>query len=665
MCGISVTLSLEPDKSADLKALKRMNALIRHRGPDDAGYLCVLPSNEVHSYADKDSIPEVKRRFPFLQPNLKARLGMGFRRLAIIDLSEAGHQPMSDPQLKLHIVFNGEIYNYPELREELKNLGYVFTSHSDTEVILKAYHAWGEDCLKRFNGIWAFAIWDENRQLLFCARDRFGVKPLYYCVEDNALFLGSELKQLLAVIRDQSLNQAMLWRSMKINGMQVYGDETYWNRINCLQPGHKLLAQNRRIRVEQYYRLDQNGWHQSQTSLEEATEIYRKHFLRAVNWQLRSDVEVGSCLSGGLDSSAIVCSAAGFTDKPLHTFSSWFGEDPSLDERRWIKEVVNNSNAVSHLVSPSAAEAFAWLEGATWFNDLPLGSGFAAQYAVMKMAQCQGIKVLLDGQGSDELTGGYRHAQYRYFADLIRSARFRSLASALGPYLKSGKPIEGAGKLAKTALSVLLPESKLYRMEFRLLRFEPFSAEFRAQIKNQAGNELLSKIEDLGSGRLDSFLFNMVYTTSLPTLLHWEDRMSMAASVESRVPFLDHELVELAFSLPSDYKIKPPQGKLIHRLAMKDIVPSAIYKRKDKAIFGSPFSRLWLRRELRAEVEAVFTSPSFRQRGIWDLPKIWSQWRRFLKGDGFQSEMIFNVLALEIWFRKCVDASVGATSAEL
>ena len=645
MSGIAGIFSLDADKRINTRLLEEMTEMIRHRGPDDGGYLCVSENSARH-FAAKDSPEELSALLPQLEHGLRAQLGLGFRRLATLDLSVGGHQPMSCQERGMHIVCDGEIYNYIELREELSSQGYKFYSNSDTEVILAAYEAWGQDCVKRFNGVWAFALWDEARKLLFCSRDRFGLKPFYYCEHGGQLFIASEVKQLLASGVDKELNWQMIWRSMKVNSFQVYGSETFWRQIHALPGGSNLIAKDGQVRLERYHRLDAISFGSSRLSLDEAVQRYQELFERAVRWQLRSDAEVGACLSGGLDSSAIVCTAARNGAKPIKTFSSWFAEPAGLDERQWIREVTEASGAVSHFVSPSAEEAAGWFDEVTWFNDLPAGAGFAAQYAVMKLAGESGVKVLLDGQGSDELTGGYRHAQYRHLADLAGRKGFWPEAAAI--ISKVGWKAKPA-VMAKTLLARVLPESSLYKLEARHLRFEPFADELIQREKLRS--DPLEEIEDIPGRKLSNFLYNMVYTSSLPTLLHWADRMSMASSVASRVPFLDHELVEFAFSLPSEYKIWEGQGKRVHRLAMRGIVPQAIYERKDKSIFGSPFHRVWLRGALKPWVEDIIYSYRFRERKIWNLPRIEARWSRYLKGDDQQAEMIFNICALEQWFR--------------
>lgn len=400
MSGISGIYCLDADKSVNIRLLREMTALVRHRGPDDEGYfLCDPDAGERASYSGQDSLHAVKELFPILNEGAKVRLGLGFRRLSTLDLDASGHQPMSDPDLSLHIVFDGEIYNHQELREELRQAGYAFHSRSDTEVILKAYHLWGDDCLQRFNGVWALAIWDEKHRRLFCARDRFGVKPFYYCVHDRILYLGSEIKQLLLSPVGKKLSSPMLWRAMKISSLTVYGEETFWQDIHALKPGNFLCVKEGQISFSSYHHLDPAKFGSCALSFADAVGQYRDLFTKSLSLQMRSDVEVGACLSGGLDSSAIVCGIHAQTAKPLQTFSSYFADWPQLDERKWIADVAWACGCVSHLTSPTADEALQWFSEATWFNDLPLGAGFAAQYAVMRLAQKQGVKVAHERTG--------------------------------------------------------------------------------------------------------------------------------------------------------------------------------------------------------------------------------------------------------------------------
>ena len=653
MCGISGVYNLN-GKPADQNLLVKMTDLVRHRGPDDEGY-CLIATKQGRavSAAGTETIAELQSVYPQLPVQMDADLAFGFRRLSILDLSNTGHQPMASPDGSCWIVYNGEIYNYLELKAELEKLGYQFDTHTDTEVILNAYKEWGTECLTRLNGMWAFALYDLKEKILFCARDRYGIKPFYYSFDSSSFYFGSEIKQILSCPVNKELNYPMLWRSMKINALLAYGEETYFQHIKALRPGHYIILKDKQLKTFCYDEWDVSAFEQSKLSFEQAVEQYRSIFLDSVKLQMRSDVEVGSCLSGGMDSSAIVCTASKLTDKPFQTFSSYYDEDKSLDERKWIKHVTEQTSSISHLVSPSPEKTIEWFENATWHNDLPVGAGFVSQYAVMQLAKQKGVKVLLDGQGSDELTAGYNHAFYRYFADLARQGKLLKMDKQLHQYFK-GKSIGFIlSAITKIKLSAFLPENLLYNIEFSFYRFEPFNDSFKALLKPQlqSRRHLLSEIRNLPTSRLSNFLYNMMHSTSVQTLLHYEDRMAMAHSVESRVPFLDHRLVELAFSLPSSYKIKPPIGKYVHREAMQDIIPPEIYQRKDKAIFSTPFYSRWLNGPLRSYVSDIFASQEFKQRGIYNLPIIKQKWNHYRGGSKADAEMLFNILALEIWFR--------------
>ncbi len=650
MCGITGIYS-QKGQAIDLDLLRAMTDLISHRGPDDEGYLLAARDAGVQLLSGPSSTSEIKAKYPLFgtQARDKATLGLGFKRLSILELSPIGHQPMWDKQLHIALVFNGEIYNYLELKEELGALGYSFFSRSDSEVIIKAYHAWGDECTKRFIGMWAFALWDAKKQSLFCSRDRYGIKPFYYAFEEGFFFFGSEIKQLLRIPQGKELNKAMIWRSMKINSLLAYDDETYWQNIHTLKPGTNLIINQELIKTRSYYSLNVDNFETSTLAYHKAVEEYRRIFLDSISMQLRSDVPVGASLSGGMDSSAIVCSAVRHLAEPIKTFSSYYRDSPELDERKWIQAVNHETGCEAHLVSPGANQAIAWWEKATYLNDLPIAAGFVSQYAVMQEAHRQGIKVLLSGQGSDEITAGYKHAAYRYFADLLRTMQTGKLSRELPQYLRKQKA--GIKALGKIALSALFPESALYRMEFCYYRFEPFTHEFQSLAERQAEDQILAQITDIKASRLSNFLYNMMQNTSIQTLLHFEDRLSMAHSVESRVPFLDHRLVDFVFSLPSKYKIKPPYTKIIHREAMKELIPEKIYRRKDKGIFSSPFYALWMKGEMKNYISDILTSTAFRQRDLWNLPRINHHWQRYLAGDNRNAEMLYNVIALELWFR--------------
>lgn len=651
MCGIAGIYSLDPVQKIDMQLLREMTKRVHHRGPDDEGYLAINAGKSVvRAFYGEDSSAAVKAKYQPFDASCDARIGFGFQRLPTLELTESGHQPMYNAELGLAIIFNGEIYNHQELRAELEKADYRFVGHSDTEVILKAYHFWGMDCVHRLIGMWAFSIWDQKQQVLFLSRDRFGIKPLYYALDKGYLYWGSEIKQILAAPIDKTQNKAMIWRSMKVNAMMVYDDETYWQKIHVLKPGHNMIVRGDKVEISQYYELDTDTFERSTLSFDEAKDEYLQFFRKSLNLQLGSDVEIASSLSGGLDSSAIACMAAQILDYPLKTFSVFYEGDPALDERNYIEIVAAKNRIQTNYIAPQAKDALNWWEKATYMNDLPLDSGFVSQFALMKTVHEAGIRVLLSGQGSDEMSGGYRHATYRYYADLIRSLRLGKFAGEIKHFL-SARPLQNMGSLAKIAMSVALPESYLYAMEARHYRFDPFSKEYGAEARAMVEGRFMGQISDLPTSRLSSFLYNMMHSTSLMTLLHSEDRMSMGHSVESRVPFLDHRLVELVFSLPASYKIQPPYRKVIHRKALQSCVPQEISERRDKGIFGSPFYSQWMRGELKGFIQDILYSREFRSRGIWDLPMVHQRWQGFLAGKDRDAEMLFSLISLELWHR--------------
>ncbi len=646
MCGIAGIYNID-GQQVDCPQLLRMTKVIRHRGPDDEGYLLAnSPSSPPVSCYGDDTLPELKAQLPALLNSSGASVGLGFRRLSIIDLSYRGHMPMSNEDGSLWLIFNGEIYNYVEIRDELKGRGYTFRSGSDSEVILKSYDCWGTECLQRFNGMWAFALWDNRKKQLFCARDRFGVKPFYYAFDGRRLAFGSEIKQLLSLGISRELDKQVIYKSFAIGTFLYNSNGTYFSLIRVLPHSHYMIASAEGLQIRPYYDLPLSELESSEMSFEEAGNAYRDLFTDAVRLRMRSDVEVGSALSGGLDSSAIVTVAAGYTSRQFKTFSSYYTIDPRYDERKWIGMVVDQTGASAHYVSAGPEQVMQDFGRITWFHDYPvMTSSPLAQYYVMQLARENGVIVLLDGQGSDELTGGYNHAFYRYYADLAGGFRWKKLLQEYPSYLRYNTKGSGLAKISKTLAALLLNERTLYKLEakhkqtFLQLGYRsdiPFG-----EIRNLAGK-----------GRLSTFLYNQVMATCIQTLLHYEDRNSMAHSLESRVPFLDYRLVELAFRLPSSYKIHGNLGKYIHRESLNRIVPREIMERKDKIGFLAPGEAYWMRNEMRDYVRGMFSSAEFRNRGIFDVKQIDAAFAQYLKGDNRHADKLWQVLALEVWFRE-------------
>lgn len=628
MSGIAGFINLNQEKRLPTECLKQSSELIKHRGKDGSAYLMMQKPSSQAGFTSSMAQGSAYLAFAYLHFQL------GKQSLDPQDLQHEG----------LYIIFDGKIYNSFELKTKL---GFNLQEHiADAKLLLHAYQAWGVSFLNKLLGIWAFALWDAKQQKLLLSRDRFGSKPLYYLNQEGVLYFGSEIKQLLPLLKDQKIDAQMLWRMLKVSGMFYYDDHTVFSQIKILKPGQKLVVQQGKVSLEYYYQLDVQKFETSRLSFRDASEYYLQLLNDSISLASRDDEIIACALSGGLDSTAILALLSSLKTGGINSFSSWF-EDERLDERRWIDIANQNFAAKAHLVSPTPIQAWQSLIKATWYNDLPLGSGCPAQIAVFNAVSESGIKVLLGGQGSDELTGGYRHAQYRFMADLLLQGKMRKLFESI-KQISNAKPMnELALILIKSALSLLFSEAQLYTQEMKHLHFEPFNQDY-LYLARQAD---MAQIQDLHSGKLSSFLYNMLYTTSLQTLLHFEDRMSSMAGVQSRTPFLDHRLVELAFSLPSDYKMAPPSGKLIHKEAIKSLLPPEILARRDKSVFGTPFTQRWMRNELKDEVQSIFTSESFRRRGIWNLSKIMEKWQAYLKGKDSDALMLFNILATEIWLQ--------------
>jgi asparagine synthase (glutamine-hydrolysing) len=648
MCGIGGIYNIK-GKPVDTVCLNAMTKAIRHRGPDDEGFLLVNTLNKSHKHCyDSDSINEIKASCSPLHNDFQANLGFGFRRLSIIDLSPKGHQPMSNEDETIWIVFNGEIYNYIEIREELKQAGYTFHSGSDTEVIIKAYQHWGENCLQRFNGMWSFALWDSKQNKLFCARDRFGVKPFNYYFDGNTFIFGSEVKQILANNIDKTINTDVIYKSFAIGSFLLNSDNTYFDKIQILPHSHYLTIKDGHFSITQYYDLPVAQFEKSTLNFADACEQYKSLFTDAIKLRMRSDVEVGSTLSGGLDSSAIVTLASNYTPRDFKTFSSYFTYQPQYDERKYIDLVVKKTNSIAHYVSAPASDVINDLGKITWHHDYPvMGSSPVAQYYVMKLSHQNNVTVLLDGQGSDELTGGYNHTFYRYYADLIRNNNLSRFTKEFIPYLKHNQKGSAVSKILKTLLILGMDEKSIYKSEakhkFNLLN-----------LNNRSIN--LNEIKDLkDTSKLSNFLYNLVMSTSIQTLLHFEDRNSMAHSIESRVPFLDYRFVEFAFSLPSHYKVHKNYGKYIHREALKSIVPDEILNRKDKIGFLAPGENFWMRNEMKDFYYSLINSNDFKNRSIINVNQVKSEYEKYLKGDNSHAQMLWMVMALEVWFQQFID----------
>lgn len=613
MCGIAGFFSNIP-QPANLAG--RMTDSIRHRGPDDEGFVlfqelssmprvCGGPDTPDDAYQASIAYAPIEKLSSL--GDYPVTLALGHRRLSIVDLSPLGHQPMSSADGRYWIVFNGEVYNHIELRAELEKVGYRFVSHSDTEVIIAAYREWGKECLSRFNGMFAFLIYDREQRRLFVARDRFGVKPLYYRVTENGIAFASEIKQFTVLPQ---------WRA-QMNGQRAYDflnwgitdhtDETLFAGVFQLRGGQALELDLQaivegRVQYAAGEKLPVYSWYQLKPQLfsgtmQDAAEQFRDKLTDAVKLRLRADVPVGSCLSGGLDSSSIVCIANQLLrEQDAHSLQKTFSacaDVAKFDERKWIDIVVDATGVDAHYVYPALNQLFDEAPTITWHQDEPFGStSIYAQWNVFRLAAQQEVKVMLDGQGADEQLAGYHGFFGPHLAALFRSLRWTALlkeASAM-------RRIHGYSRktVAAYLANYLLPE----QIKDKLRHFAGRAVAQPAWLNcKQLGSVAANPFQAVGAAGAETVLglsIAQLTASNLQMLLHWEDRDSMGHSIESRVPFLDYRLVEFVLGLPDDYKLSEGVTKRVLRQGMSGILPDVIRDRMDKLGFVTP-EETWLR----------------------------------------------------------------------
>ena len=554
MCGIAGYISTKPDDRLR-EIIQAMTDSVSHRGPDGEGV--------------------------FVDGNV----ALGHRRLAIIDLSELGAQPMTDPDSGCVIVYNGEIYNYIEVRNELAARGCAFRSHSDTEVILKAYAIWGADCVSRFNGMWAFAIHDRRENVVFCSRDRFGVKPFYFSEVAGGFAFGSEIRQLLPLLNGIAADTRML-AGFLLSRVAEREDSTFFGKVRKLPGGHNLILDlgTGRHTIKRFYRLEQRR-ELAGVSMEDGVREFRALLEDAVRLRLRSDVRVGTCLSGGLDSSSIATLAARqYSSEAEGAFSAItaISEDPSTDESQFAKGIVEASGLDWIRLRPTYEDFRESLHEAVEAQEEPFAAASVVmQFFVMRAARRAGIPVLLDGQGGDEALLGYE----RYFADyclqLLKAGRFGACAGFLGGLLANGR---------KGTMRSLVWNLAYFHAGYLRSLSGASKGLFKAEFESTAR-------DDTSSGRRYSDLFSLqrleIESANLPVLLRYEDKNSMWHSIETRLPFLDYRLVEFALSVDAAIKLKDGWSKFVLRKAMEQEMPRQIVWRNNKFGFEAPESR-WM-----------------------------------------------------------------------
>ncbi len=656
MCGIVGLIGLN-GTLVDVAVLQRMNDLQAHRGPDGEGFLLGWVESGGFRHARVPHTRHWDARVP-------VRVALGHRRLAILDLSDRGLQPMSAGDSRCWLVFNGEIYNHRELRAELEARGHTFATRTDTEVLLQAYREWGEDCLERLQGMYAFAVWDGVRGRLFCARDRLGIKPFYYATPSGVFAFASEMKALLACPElDRALDDDAVIGFL-LHASCDYRERTLLRAVKALPPGHCLTVDpaGGRIDVRPYWQLMPRGTNgiPDRERLDGLGALLQS----TVRSHLISDVPAGSCLSGGIDSSTVVSligkiwreqpdAATALGDRFLTFTSCW--AYPELDEREYAGAVARAVGAEPHLVFPSAQDFWETFPRMAWHQDMPFASlSYYAQWCVMRTAKAAGVKVLLDGQGGDEVFGGYAKFRYAYLASLLRSGRLvrlaREIAAMLGQGDRSVLDIRrGYRYLPNRARRLLGVDSLLHgvlRADWdRALAGEstPATRWWRYAASARPAASPISVMQRI---QVDDILVD-----TLPLLLRMEDRSSMAFSLEARVPLLDHPLVEYGVSLPDHLKVHNGWSKFAVREAMRGVVPDVVRRRTTKLGFAAP-DRRWLAGELRPQVTELIED-TLRCDKYVDAAAL-RRWYRSPHTAQANEESylgLFRVLALEMWMR--------------
>jgi asparagine synthase (glutamine-hydrolysing) len=605
MCGICGIIQLKQKPAAE-EDVTMMMQKIRHRGPDDNGIFTEGP------------------------------VGLGFQRLAILDLSVAGHQPMFSNDGNYVIVFNGEIFNYVELKAEL-NSSYDFKTGTDTEVILAAYQTWGERCLNKFNGMFAFAILNRATGEVFIARDRFGVKPFYYYKTDDVFIFASEIKAILPLLKDVKPNSAIIYDYLRYNRTD-HTESTFFEQIFKLQHGSTIKIRDGKFQFNRWYNLPEKMNHPTIDAQE-----YRALLVDSLKLRLRSDVPIGVCLSGGIDSSAIaslLIKEFGITE--LNTFSAVYGKDEPTDESNFIDEFkpfIKNM----YYTSPNADTFFNDYESFIDAHNEPVpDTSPYVQYKVMELAK-KHVTVTIDGQGADEQLGGYHYFFGSYYVELLRKFNIPKLVTENYHYVKDHRSLNSLKYFAY----YLAPSSGQKMIDYK--RTPSLNKHFVGEMEATSDlGEMLYKPSSLQQSFLQHFEHKLEH------LLRWEDLNSMHFSIEARVPFLDYRLVEHTLSLPADRVIRHGTTKYILREALKDVLPDKIYRRKDKKGFSNPRDKWFRSPKFQELIKSIIHSKSFAELGYFNPETAQKRYQLHLENKIDISKEIWKWINMAVWHQKFI-----------
>ena len=631
MCGIAGYINKSNKFRPDRNLVKKMTDQLIHRGPDAEG-----------QWTDE-------------------HVALGHRRLSIIDLDAKSNQPMLSHDGKYVITFNGEIYNYIELKKELSARGAVFKTNCDTEVIIEAYRAYGVECINQFNGMWSFALYDLEKQKVIICRDRFGIKPAYTLDNNDVFVFASEIKAILAAFPEENIpNETCIYRYLTGAVNEDTDEKCFYRNIKIFPAAHYMIydLRDHTKTYKRYWDVNEQLFYEKWIKGRNPIKTFKTLFESAVELRLRADVEVGACLSGGLDSSAIVGCASKKFGKRMHTFSSIY-TDKECNEEPYIREVNEKWGTIPHYIKPDDYEDnfTKYISDLTYHHDQPTaGASLYSQYMVMKGVQGN-VKVVLDGQGADELFAGYIPYYSYYITDLMDKKTLWAKCRAIKMLVivkKEWPDIIGAVSTDTIVSLVGLKNSFLFQNENKI---KDLKVKRSAQLFT---NDFMDKVNDNYqrkeiecSSKLNTRLCNDVLNKSIPSLLHNEDGNSMTFSIESRVPFLDYRIVEFAIALDGKYKIRNQWTKWIIRKACKEYLPKEIVKRKNKMGFPAPFAR-WLR-EGSSKEEIAEVIYQFGNRNIVPKETIDRFYRAHINMEADYSDILFRFYSMELWLRTCIN----------
>jgi len=619
MCGFVAMIALN-GAGVDSQVIERMSASLQHRGPDGAGVY------------------------------LSESVAFGFRRLSILDLSPTGNQPMFSPDGRCVLVFNGEIYNYIELRRELQTLGHQFKSSGDTEVLLHAYLQWGRECLAKLNGMWAFLIYDLRKKIIFGSRDRFGEKPLYRYRDSDQIFFSSEIKGILASGYYQGKTNWKTVSRFLYEGRldRPAGEqETFYDGIEQIPAGSAFeLNLAGQLQEWSYWSLP----HCTDPDMKDPSEAFYQLFEDSLRLRLRSDVPVGLFLSGGLDSTSITCAWARLNpNSPPGSIFAFTYQPKEFDETIYVNDTVKQTGVELIQFQPDPHDLWQRLERVIWYQDEPVHSLAAViSFELTRLASERGVKVILNGGGPDEFLAGYHVFFANYWSSLLRSRGVGEVWREIRAYCLAhgGQPSTFFGQFMVSQLRAELSRIPALRQlghwkrRGRMQKKPWFTAELskHLQLENSAYSE----------PTLETVLKRSVEQSPLPLYLRIEDRNSMAHSVEMRMPYLDHRLVSLAFQLPANWKMNGPWNKYVMRKAMRHRIPESVRTRLDKFGFPAP-AKNWFANGLYEPMQDLLSSRGVRERGIYNVDTIRRDLDLHRQGKIDATGQLFNLAQLEIW----------------